>query len=146
MAFSDGVIDALAIISAVACHRRDHAFDLVEQVRDCRDISDVVSSQFHGHDLVGVGIDAEMQFPPSPARANAVLLVEPFTFSVNLDAGAVDEQMQRLVALNPFRQGEAADGGPGEAPALSRSRCRNRPAERRACRSLEHAKPPLLLL
>jgi hypothetical protein len=32
-----------------------------------------------------------------------VLLVKPFAFAVNLDPGAVDEQMQRLVALNPFR-------------------------------------------
>jgi hypothetical protein len=30
-------------------------------------------------------------------------LVEPFAFVVDLDAGAVDEQMQGLVALNPFR-------------------------------------------
>jgi hypothetical protein len=33
-----------------------------------------------------------------------VLLVEPFAFAVDLDAGAVDQDMQRLVAYDPLGQ------------------------------------------
>jgi hypothetical protein len=43
---------------------------------------------------VAVGINREMEFPPAPAGSFAVLLFEPFTFTVHLEAGAVDKQMQ----------------------------------------------------
>jgi hypothetical protein len=38
-----------------------------------------------------------------------MLLTEPFALAVNLQAGAVDQQMRWLCAVNPFRQdGQAA--------------------------------------
>src|SRR5450631_3714184 len=55
----------------------------------------------------------------------------------------VETQFSFLDQQHP-RSGEAADGGPVEAPAPSRSPDRNRPVDRRAGRSPEHAMPPRL--
>jgi hypothetical protein len=40
----------------------------------------------------------------SPAREDAVLPIEPFALAVNLQTGAVDQQMQWLRAVNSLRQ------------------------------------------
>jgi hypothetical protein len=42
--------------------------------------------------------------PPPPTGPDAVFLIEPFTLAVNRQAGAVDQEMQWLCAVNPFRQ------------------------------------------
>src|SRR5512134_2112171 len=55
-----------------------------------------------------VGIDAEVQLPPAAARPESVFLIEPFTLAVNLQAGAVDEKMQWLVAVDPLWQDRQA--------------------------------------
>jgi hypothetical protein len=49
-------------------------------------------------------INAEMQLSPPPARPDAVLLVQPFAFAVNLQACAVDKKMQRLRGVKPLQQ------------------------------------------
>jgi hypothetical protein len=60
--------------------------------------------QFRGDDFVRVGVDAGMQLPPATARPAAMLLIQPFAFAVNLQATAVDQEMQRLVVVDPLRQ------------------------------------------
>ena len=41
-----------------------------------------------------IGINREMKLAPVPAGSFPVLLFEPFTFAVNLETGAIDEQLQ----------------------------------------------------
>jgi hypothetical protein len=53
---------------------------------------------------VGIGVAGEVEFPPPAAYPDSVLLIEPFTFTINLDAGAVDQDMQRFVAHDALRQ------------------------------------------
>ena len=54
------IVNRLAVIGAVSNHRGDRTLDLVEQVRQRRDIADIVRGQFHGGDLVCVGVDRKM--------------------------------------------------------------------------------------
>src|SRR5271166_1412863 len=50
-----------------------------------------------------------MQLSPPAARPQAALLVKPFALAVHLQAGAIDEKMERLIASGPFGQdGHAA--------------------------------------
>jgi hypothetical protein len=67
MAFCHRIVNSLAVIGAVAGHRGDRALNLVEQIRNHRNIADIVRGQFHGGDLMGVGVDREMKFPPAAA-------------------------------------------------------------------------------
>src|SRR3984957_20146192 len=63
-----------------------------------------------------VGIDAEMQLAPSPARPDTVFLVEPFALAVDLEAGAVDQKVQWLRMIDSFWQ----DGQTAAATAKRR--------------------------
>lgn len=49
-----------------------------------------------------VSINAKVQLAPPAARPDAMFLIQPFTLAVNLQAGAVDEKMQRLVVVDPL--------------------------------------------
>src|SRR5689334_22558214 len=57
---------------------------------------------------MSLGIDAEMQLTPPAARPETTLLIQPFALAVDLQAGAVDKKVQRLVAIDPFRQDRQA--------------------------------------
>jgi hypothetical protein len=76
------IVNHIGIIGSIACHRRNRTVDLIKQIRHRRDIADFVRSQFHRDDLVAVGINREMEFPPAPAGSFAVLLFEPFTLAL----------------------------------------------------------------
>jgi hypothetical protein len=41
---------------------------------------------------VRASINPEMQLAPTPARSDAVFLIEPFAFAKNLQTSAVDEK------------------------------------------------------
>jgi hypothetical protein len=71
------VIHVVSVERAVAGEGRDRTGDLVEQRTDLRAIIDVWGSQFGGDDFAGVGVNAEVQFPPGPARPRAMLLDQP---------------------------------------------------------------------
>ena len=93
MTFGDSIVDSLAIIRTVRRHRRNIRIDLIEQVRNFGDIANIIRRQFHRRDFMRVGIHSKMQLPPSPTRSDAVFLVEPLTFAINLEAGTVDKKM-----------------------------------------------------
>ena len=50
------------------------------------------------------GVNPEVQFAPSPARANAVFLIEPFSLAANLQTFAVDKKMRWLRTVKPLEQ------------------------------------------
>jgi hypothetical protein len=39
-----------------------------------------------------VGIDAEMQFAPTPRGTDATLLIQPFALAIDLQTSTVDEE------------------------------------------------------
>jgi hypothetical protein len=55
-------------------------------------VTDIIRRQFGGDNFVRAGINTEVQLAPAPRRANTTLLIEPFAFAVNLQAGAIDKQ------------------------------------------------------
>ena len=38
------VVDWVAIVSAIGCYRTDRVLDLIQQIRQCRDVADIVRS------------------------------------------------------------------------------------------------------
>jgi hypothetical protein len=65
-----------------------------------RYVADIVRRQFNGDDFMRVGIDAEMQFAPTPRGTNTSLLIQPFALAIDLQTSAVDEEMQWFVTEN----------------------------------------------
>ena len=108
MTFGHGIVNGLAIIRAVCRERRNVGIDLIEQFGKFGNVADIIRRQFGRDDFMRVGINAEVQLAPPPARPDAVFLIEPFALAVNLQAGAVDEKMQWFVAVDPFRQDRQA--------------------------------------
>ena len=108
MTFGHGIVNGLAIIRAVCGHRCNVSIDLIEQFRHFGNVADIVRRQFHGDDFMRVGINAEVQLAPAAARPDTMFLIQPFALAVNLEAGAVDEEMQRLVAIDPVWQDRQA--------------------------------------
>jgi uncharacterized Zn-finger protein len=104
----NSVIDDLAIICPVCRHRRNVSIDLVEKVRQFGDVTDIIRRQFRRDNFMRTRIDSKMQLAPSPARADAVFLIEPFALAVNLQTGAVDQQMQWLCVVNSLQQDRQA--------------------------------------
>ena len=91
LTLGNGVVDDLAIVCPVRRYRRNVSIDLFKEVWHHGDVAGVIRRQFHRDDFMGVGIDAKMQLAPPPARADAVLLIEPFALALDLQAGAIDQ-------------------------------------------------------
>jgi hypothetical protein len=104
MTLDSGVVDDLAIVRSICRHRRNVSADLIKEGRHFGDVADIVQRQFHCDNLMSVAVDTEMQLAPTPARADAVFLIEPFALAVNLQTRAVDQEVQRLGAVNSLRQ------------------------------------------
>ena len=47
-----------------------------------------------------VGIDAEMQFAPTPRGTNTTLLIQPFALAIGHQTSAVDEEVEWFVTTN----------------------------------------------
>ena len=101
MTFGNGIVNGFAIIRAVRRQRRNAGLDLIEQFGKFGNVADIIRRQFRGDDFMRVSIKAEVQLPLPAARPDAMVLIQPFTLAVNLQAGAVDEKMQRLVVVDP---------------------------------------------
>src|ERR1700712_2339811 len=78
------VVDRLPVIGAIGYHRTDLALNLVQQIRERRDIADIIRGQFHRGNLLRIGVNREMQLTPAPARPDPVLLIKPFALTVDL--------------------------------------------------------------
>jgi hypothetical protein len=98
----------LAVVRSICRHRRNINIDLIKEVRQFRDVADIIGRQFHRDDFMRISIDTEMQLAPPAAGPDAVLLIEPLALAINLQPGAIDQQMQRLCAMNSLRQDRQA--------------------------------------
>jgi hypothetical protein len=112
MACRHGIVDGLSVIGAISDRGGNRPLHLIEQVRQGSDIADVICREVAGDDLLAPGINSNMELASAPARADAVLLVQPLSFAIDLEAGAVDQQMHRLISPDPLRQ-----NGQAHAPA-----------------------------
>src|SRR3954452_19159753 len=92
----DGLVHRLAIIGTVRHHGGNLALDRLEQRRHLTGVIGSIVGQDAGDDLAGAGIHGEVQLAPGSARP-AVLLLIPLALAEQLQASAVDHQVQRAV-------------------------------------------------
>src|SRR4051794_34888923 len=95
VAFGDGVVHVLPVVGAVAGERRHRSLELVEQGPDAGAVVGLARGQLHGLDPPGDGVHPEVQLAPGPTGAGSVLLGQPLAGPAQLQARAVDQQVQR---------------------------------------------------
>ena len=71
--------------------------DLVEQIGQHRRITDVAPGDLDGADLEGFLVNPKMDLAPDPPLGPTMLARVPLAFTLDLDAGAVDQEVQRAV-------------------------------------------------
>src|SRR3954454_15465492 len=96
MALGDAGVDAGLVVRPITGERGHGPLDLTEQEIDLGAVIGVVAGQRRGHDPARVGVHAEVELSPRPARARAVLLDQPLAGPAQLQAGAVDQQVHGL--------------------------------------------------
>ena len=93
MTLGDRGGNAFLVVGAVRGERDHRCRHLVEQGANLGAIIGILVGQHRRDDLAGVGIHAEVQLPPGPARAGAVLLDQPLARATQLQARAVHQQV-----------------------------------------------------
>ena len=71
--------------------------DLVEQVGQDRGVTDVARGDLDGPDLQCFLVYPEVDLAPDASPGAAMLAGVPFAFALDLDPGAVDQQVQRTL-------------------------------------------------
>lgn len=70
--------------------------DQIGQGADLGAVIDLLGRERGRHDPARLGVEAEVQLPPRPARAGAVFLDRPFAGPAQLQPRAVRQQLQGL--------------------------------------------------
>lgn len=90
-----GIVDAIATDAANRFVWRYLAQQLTQHGRITRD----VVAHLNGPNLQRLGVNAEVHLASRTSKVNSMLLTFPFAFVQELNAGAVDKQVQRAVVL-----------------------------------------------
>ena len=96
MALGNPGVDTVLVVGAVGSKRRHGSCDLIEQGADLRAVVHLLPGQRRRDDLPGIGIQADVQLAPGPARLGAMFLDQPLACAAELQAGAVHQQVQGL--------------------------------------------------
>lgn len=100
------------VIGAIAADLLNLLLDLLKQVFEDLRIGDVVGRHHRRDDLTRGRICTQMQFPPSPPLAVAVLTNFPFAFAKNFHARRINDHVQRRAVVKArqsyFQDGTAA--------------------------------------
>ena len=133
----DGGMAAPRVIRAVGGDLADPLVggDLVQQFGQHGRISDTAAGDFDSFDLQCVGVDAKMHLAPLSGLGGPVFLGKPLPFTLGLDPGAVDQEMQgpvpgrkRVATVRPFwRRDKVLKSGTGQSSPASFSRLATRP-------------------
>ena len=87
------VIGGHPVVGAVGGDAADLGIDLIEQWGHLRWISDIVFCEGRGHDPPDERVHRQMQLAPGAPRPCSVLFLQPFARALDLQSGAVDQQM-----------------------------------------------------
>lgn len=95
----DGVVALAGVESAVGGDSGDLLFgrDLVEQFGQHRGVANVAGGELSGPDLQCFLIDSDVDLAPDAPFGATMLAGVPLAFTLDLDPGAVDQQVQRAV-------------------------------------------------
>jgi hypothetical protein len=133
------IVDRFAVVGTVGAHRANWVLDLIQQILQGQDIADIICREVHRDDFLRLGVKRQMQRATS-ARPDPVFLIEPLTPAVDLHPGAVDQHMQRLVALNGLRQNLQCATAPAERRVIWDSEVDAKQVEDRSHRARGFAK------
>jgi hypothetical protein len=119
-------IHAGSVVAAVAQEDLDRLGDLVEQGLDLGSVIDVAVGQEGSDDPAGHRVEADVQLAPRASLAGTVFLNQPFARAAQLQARAVNQQVDRTTGRAGLcRQFQAlspsAEGGEIAALALTGS-------------------------
>ncbi len=89
----NGLVHRLAVVRTIRYHGRDLVLDCLKQRWR---LTGIIVGQQAGDDLAAAGVHGKVQLAPGATRP-AVLLLIPFALAEQLQAGAVNHQMQRAV-------------------------------------------------
>ena len=100
-AVGDGIVAFARVVGAIGRDAADLLvlWDLTEKVGQHRRITNVAPGDLDGSDLQRFLVDPEVYLAPDPPFGAAMLAGVPLALALDLDARAVDEQVQR--ALRP---------------------------------------------
>ncbi len=103
-AVSNGVVALTGVVGTVGGDAGDLLVrrDLAEQIGQHRCIADVAPSDLDSPDLQCFLVDPEMDLAPDAPFGAAMLARVPLAFALDLDPGAVDQQVQRALGA-PIR-------------------------------------------
>lgn len=95
-AVSDCIVTLAGVVGAISRHPADFLVfrGLVEQVRQNRRIANVASGDLDGPNLQRLLVDPKVNLEPDPPLGTTVLVRIPIAVSLDLDAGAVCQQVQ----------------------------------------------------
>ena len=85
-------------------------WDLVEQFGQHGRVADVAAGDLDGPDLQRLLINSDVYLSPDAPLGAAVLARVPLAFTLGLDAGAVDQQVQRARAATVSIKGRVLQG------------------------------------
>ncbi|GAA5063992.1 hypothetical protein GCM10023209_00090 [Roseibacterium beibuensis] len=93
----DGVMALARVVCPVCGDPADLHIrgDLVKKLGQHGRIPDVAAGDFYGADLQRLFVDADVDLAPDAPFRAAMLAGVPIAFTLCLDAGAVDQQVQR---------------------------------------------------
>ena len=96
-AVSDGIVALAGVVGTVCRDTADLLVirDLAEEVGQDRRIADVAPGDLNGPNLQRFLVDPEVDLAPDATFRATMLAGVPFAFALDLDAGAVDQQVQR---------------------------------------------------
>lgn len=91
----DRIMALAGVVGTVGGHRADLFAKryLAEQIEQDSCVADMAPGDLDSADLQRLFIDSEMNLAPDPPLGTAVLAGVPLAFALNLDAGAVNQQM-----------------------------------------------------
>ena len=94
---SDGIVAFACVVGPICRDAADFLVrrDLAEQVGQNRCIANVAPGDLHGPNLQRFLINPQMDLAPDAPFRAAMLAGVPLAFALDLDAGAVDQQVQR---------------------------------------------------
>ena len=89
---------------AICCYAGDLLIgqDLVEQLGQHGCVTDIAGGELGSADFQRLLINSDVDLAPDAPFRAAVLAGVPFAFTLDLDAGAVDQQVQRMRRLCPI--------------------------------------------
>src|SRR5438270_7556735 len=89
-------ITVTTVVGPVGADLLDPALDLIEQVLKQLRVLEPVGRHHRGHYLARGLVHAEVEFAPRPAARVPVLSHLPLALAIDLDAGRVNDQVQRF--------------------------------------------------